>query len=199
MKTLIRWAVTLMVITMITAALPTEAEGQIYEDTLRLHILANSDTEEDQALKLEIRDRLLQKYGELLRGCKTLGEARSLGTELLPMIEEDAEEWMRELGYRYSASATISEEWYDTREYDGFSLPAGYYASLRIILGRGEGQNWWCVMYPPLCMEMATEDAPYDDGIIDYTKEELLLITSGGYRVKFKILEELSRAFAKNG
>ena len=81
-------------------------------------------------------------------------------------------------------------------------LPGEFYGqrslSLRIIIGEGAGQNWWCVMYPPLCMEMASESAPPDDGVIDYSKEEIELITAGKYQVKFKILEELSRTFAKS-
>ena len=93
----------------------------------------------------------------------------------------------------------LGEEWYETRDYDGFSLPCGYYTSLRILIGEGEGKNWWCVMYPPLCTELASESAPADDGLIDYTKEEMILISSGKYNIKFKILEDLSRVFAKNG
>ncbi len=199
MKSLVRYAFTLLIVTMVLAAMPTEAEGEIYEDTLRLHILANSDSREDQELKLAIRDRVLMKYGELLRRGESIADAKITVSELLPEIEEDAEEWIRELGYGYGVVATLSEEWYDTREYEDFTLPAGYYSSLRIIIGEGEGKNWWCVMYPPLCMEMATEAAPADDGIIDYSREELSLIKSGKYQVKFKILEELSKVFSKNG
>ena len=181
------------------SSLPTEAEGMIYEDTIRLHILANSDSEEDQSLKIRIRDRLLTKYGALLREGGSIEEAKSEITRLLPYIESDVSSWIAEEGYNYSARALIGQEWYETREYEDFTLPAGYYTSLRIIIGEGEGQNWWCVMYPPLCLEMATEAAPIDDGIVNYTEEEIRLIESGKYRVKFKILEDLSRVFAKNG
>ena len=199
MKTLIRFTITTLIATLLLAALPTDAEAEIYEDTIRLHILANSDRDEDQALKIEIRDRLLLKYGELLQKSDTKYEAEEIAKELLPNIEHDAEMWIGELGYDYEVDAEIGVEWYETREYGDFSLPCGYYTSLRVIIGRGEGQNWWCVMYPPLCTELATEDAPSDDGIIDYTKEEILLVKNGKYQVKFKILEELSRTFAKNG
>ena len=199
MKTLIRFTITTLIATLLLAALPTDAEAEIYEDTIRLHILANSDRDEDQALKIEIRDRLLLKYGELLQKSDTKYEAEEIAKELLPNIEHDAEMWIGELGYDYEVDAEIGVEWYETRDYGDFSLPCGYYTSLRVIIGRGEGQNWWCVMYPPLCTELATEDAPSDDGIIDYTKEEILLVKNGKYQVKFKILEELSRTFAKNG
>ena len=199
MKSLVNYAIVTLVVVMVLAAMPTEAEGEIYEDTLRLHILANSDSGEDQELKLKVRDRLLIKYGELLQLGESIDDAKKCVGELLPQIEGDVEEWIKELGYGYDAQATLSVEWYETREYEDFTLPAGYYSSLRIIIGEGDGKNWWCVMYPPLCMEMATETAPADDGVIDYTGEEIRLIKSGEYQIKFKILEELSRVFAKNG
>ena len=198
MNEIIKWAITLLIVTMVIGAMPTDAEGEIYEDTLRLHILANSDQSEDQKLKLEIRDRILLKYGKMLKGGESITEAKESVEQLLPEIEGDARVWIGELGYNYDVKASLSVEWYETREYEDFTLPAGYYSSLRIIIGEGKGQNWWCVMYPPLCMEMASESAPRDDGVIDYSKEEIRLITSGKYQVKFKILEELSRAFEKN-
>lgn len=198
MNEIIKWAITLLIVTMVIGVMPTDAEGEIYDDTLRLHILANSDQSEDQNLKLEIRDRILLKYGKMLKGGESITEAKESVEQLLPEIEEDARVWIGELGYNYDIKASLSVEWYETREYEDFTLPAGYYSSLRIIIGEGKGQNWWCVMYPPLCMEMASESAPRDDGVIDYSKEEIRLITSGKYQVKFKILEELSRAFEKN-
>lgn len=198
MNEIIKWAITLLIVTMVIGAMPTDAEGEIYDDTLRLHILANSDQSEDQKLKLEIRDRILLKYGKMLKGGESITEAKESVEQLLPEIEGDARVWIGELGYNYDVKASLSVEWYETREYEDFTLPAGYYSSLRIIIGEGKGQNWWCVMYPPLCMEMASESAPRDDGVIDYSKEEIRLITSGKYQVKFKILEELSRAFEKN-
>jgi stage II sporulation protein R len=198
MNEIIKWAMTVLIVTMVIGAMPTDAEGEIYDDTLRLHILANSDQSEDQKLKLEIRDRILLKYGKMLKGGESITEAKESVEQLLPEIEGDARVWIGELGYNYDVKASLSVEWYETREYEDFTLPAGYYSSLRIIIGEGKGQNWWCVMYPPLCMEMASESAPRDDGVIDYSKEEIRLITSGKYQVKFKILEELSRAFEKN-
>ena len=198
MNEIIKWAMTVLIVTMVIGVMPTDAEGEIYDDTLRLHILANSDQSEDQKLKLEIRDRILLKYGKMLNGGESITEAKESVEQLLPEIEGDARVWIGELGYNYDVKASLSVEWYETREYEDFTLPAGYYSSLRIIIGEGKGQNWWCVMYPPLCMEMASESAPRDDGVIDYSKEEIRLITSGKYQVKFKILEELSRAFEKN-
>ena len=199
MKSIPQFAVTLLIATMMLAAFPTDAEAEIYEDTIRLHILAESDSREDQELKIKVRDALLEEYGELLGGEKDFNGARERVFELLGEMKTTAAEVIKKSGYDYPVNATLTVEWYDTREYEGFTLPAGYYTSLRVIIGSGSGQNWWCVMYPPLCLEMACEDAPADDALIDYTKEEIRLIQSGKYNVKFKILEGLSRAFAKNG
>ena len=185
----------LLFASLIMAAMPTEAEAAIYEDTIRLHILAASDSEEDQALKLEIRDELLKKYGKDLSHSGNVEEAKEKITSLLPEIEDFIKKEIEKRGFGYSVTALIGEEWYDTREYEGFTLPKGNYTSLRIIIDKGEGKNWWCVMFPPLCLDIATENAPSDDGIIDYTKEEVNLISNEKYKVKFKVLELLSDAF----
>ncbi|MBQ8322229.1 MAG: stage II sporulation protein R [Clostridia bacterium] len=191
-------ALAILFSTLVIALMPTEAEAEIYEDTLRLHILANSDSEEDQELKLKVRDRLLTEYGEMLKG-ESIGESVGIIDEQLSEIEEDVEEWIREYGYSYDASVTLSREWYDTREYEDFTLPKGEYTSLRVIIGDGEGKNWWCVMFPPLCLDIASERAPADDGISSYTDEEIRLISGKKYNIKFKILELISDTFAKNG
>lgn len=187
----------LMLAVLLAIAIPTDAEAGIYEDTLRLHILANSDSDDDQALKLEIRDRLLIKYSEELSIATDTEEAILSANMLVRDIENDAQKWIRELGYDYSVKAAVVKEWYDTRIYDGFTLPQGNYSSLQITIGNGNGKNWWCVMYPPLCMDIATESAPHDDAVLDYSKEEINLIKGGKYNVKFKLLEIISSAFTK--
>ena len=198
MKELIKNATTILLITLLFAALPTDAEGEIYEDTVRLHILANSDSDEDQQLKLEVRDYILAEYGPRLGSQGNIDQAKAEIESLLDEIRDFAKRKVAELGYSYDVRAVMDNEWYETREYEGFSLPAGYYCSLKIIIGEGNGKNWWCVMYPPLCTEIATEAAPADDGLIDYSKEEILLIKSGKYNIKFKILEDLSKLFTKS-
>ena len=198
MKKLAKISTYVLIITLLLSVLPTDAEANIYEDTIRLHILANSDSKEDQALKISVRDGLLLEYGERLRSAGSFEGAAQLAKNLLSEIESFAEELINAGGYEYNVTAILSEEWYETRDYDGFSLPCGIYTSLRILIGEGKGKNWWCVMYPPLCTELACEDAPADDGFIDYTKEELILISGSKYNLKFKILEDLSRVFSKN-
>ena len=186
---------TILFAVIIIAVVPTDAEGAVYEDTVRLHILANSDSEEDQALKIRIRDAILTEFGDGLSDIESTEEARLELTSLLPEIEEFARAKVKEEGYSYTVSATLGEEWYETREYEDFTLPRGYYTSLRVIIGEGEGKNWWCVMFPPLCLDMATEDAPRDDAVKKYSNEEFVLITKNGYNAKFKALEIISAAF----
>lgn len=186
---------TILFAVIIIAVVPTDAEGAVYEDTVRLHILANSDSDEDQALKIRIRDAILTEFSDKLSDIESTDEARLTLMALLPEIEEFAKRKIEEEGYSYGVSATLGEEWYETREYEDFTLPKGYYTSLRVIIGEGEGKNWWCVMFPPLCLDMATENAAYDDAVKKYSSEEFVLITKNGYNVKFKALEIISSAF----
>ena len=188
-----------LVLTLTVAILPTDKDAAIYDDTLRLHILANSDSEVDQAVKYEIRDRILEKYGKTLKESESFEDAEARIEGIIPEIESDVDTWLKEAGYSYTSEVTLSVEWYDTREYDDFVLPKGYYTSLRVMLGDADGQNWWCVMYPPLCLDVATEDAPFDDAVSGYSKEEYILISEKRYNVKFKMLEVFSDAFSKNG
>ena len=196
MKKLAKISTYVLIITLLLSVLPTDAEANIYEDTIRLHILANSDSKEDQALKITVRDGLLLEYGERLRSAGSFEGAAQLAEGLLSEIESFAEELINAEGYDYSVTAILSEEWYETRDYDGFSLPCGIYTSLRILIGEGKGKNWWCVMYPPLCLNAALEKAPSDDAVKKYSDSEFRLISDKGYQAKFKILELVSGIFS---
>ena len=188
-----------LALTLGIAVIPTDKDAAIYEDTLRLHILANSDSAKDQELKYVIRDKLLTKYGAALRDAESFSDAEERIESILSEIERDVDGWISESGYDYKSHVTLGVEWYDTREYEDFTLPRGYYTSLRVMLGDAEGQNWWCVMYPPMCLDVASEDAPRDDAVMGYSKEEYLLVKDNGYNIKFKLLEVFSDAFSKNG
>ena len=196
MKKLVTVCVMILCVTLIISVIPTEAEGAIYEDTVRLHILANSDSEEDQTLKLRLRDDILSEFATSLSAFESAEEAKSSLSSVLPEIENYAKEKVEEYGYSYSVNVTLTEEWYDTREYEDFTLPKGYYTSLRVIIGEGEGKNWWCVMYPPLCLDIAIEKSPADDGVKKYSDSEFKLVSGNGYRAKFKILELVSGIFS---
>lgn len=196
MNKLFFYAITLLLTTLTLALIPTEAEGKIYEDTVRLHILANSDTEEDQELKIKIRDDILGEFSERLSDFESAEEAKESIEDTIRDIESFCEERIRSYGYSYDVSVTLGKEWYETREYEDFTLPKGYYSSLKVVIGSGEGKNWWCVAYPPLCLDMALENAPSDDAVKKYSDSEFQLITRGGYTAKFKVLELVSSIFS---
>lgn len=195
MKKMLLPSLICLLVILVFAVVPTEAEGKIYDDTLRLHILALSDSDKDQEIKLIIRDRVLEKYAQDLKGADNIEDALKSTSLLLEDIKSDVDLWLSEFYDDVSSEVYLTEEWYDTREYEKFTLPKGYYRSLKIVIGDGNGKNWWCVMYPPLCLDIATEDAERDDGIVDYTKEEISLISGRRYNVKFKLLEFISDIF----
>ena len=175
----------LLICTLIIAVIPTDAEASIYEDTVRLHILANSDSKEDQALKLDLRDEVLLEYGRSLPVFDSASEAARELALKTDEIEDFCNKRLTALTDKgYKAKVSLTEEWYDTRDYADYSLPKGYYTSLKIIIGEGDGHNWWCVMFPPLCLDAATDSAAF-------TNEEELLITKK-FSVKFKIIEVIS-------
>jgi stage II sporulation protein R len=191
--------ITLLAVILIISAVPTEKEAALYTDTVRLHILANSNGESDQELKLEIRDRLLESYGSILSEYGDPEAARAQIPELLPRIEEDVDRWIIEYGASYKSEVSVGEEWYERREYGDLSIPEGYYTSLKIELGEAGGQNWWCVMYPPICLNIATEEADGDDAILGFGDQAGALISKGKYTVKFKLLEMASEAISLLG
>lgn len=182
----------LLLATLLLAALPVRGEEEIYSDVIRLHIIAASDTEEDQALKLAVRDAVLGVYGSALTSYPDRDSAAEAARELLPGIRSLAEQTLREAGCDKPVSVTLTEEEYPTRDYETFSLPAGRYLSLRVLIGEAEGHNWWCVLYPPLCLDTATEGELLSDA------EWGLLTENGGghYQVRFKLLEWLKMLFS---
>lgn len=157
---------------------------------VRLHVLANSDSEADQALKLTVRDRILEVAEPLLETASDREEARTALETALPELEQAAEETIVAAGYDYGVTARLEETEFPTREYDGFALPAGEYLALRVVIGAGEGQNWWCVVFPPLCAA-ASEDVPAVAVAAGLTEDQVSLITEEdqGYELKFKAVE----------
>ena len=199
MRKLYTVAVWILAAAVLVGFFPNREDAALYDGVLRLHVIAASDSEEDQALKLRLRDELLKKYGERLSGARDIDSAEAALRELLPELEEDCNLWVKRWGWDYKVTAELSAEWYDTRVYEDFTLPRGTYTSLIIRIGEGEGKNWWCVMFPPLCLDMATEPMPEDDLPPKYSKEESKLIAGGKYNIKFKLLELFSGAFFKKG
>ncbi len=125
---------------------------------LRLHVLANSDSEEDQALKLEVRDRILQESAGLLDGVQTKEEAETLVQQAMPQLLAAAQDEVARHGYSYPVTMELGPSFFGTRVYEDITLPAGTYQALRIKIGKAEGHNWWCVLFPSLCLPAAEEN-----------------------------------------
>ena len=194
--------VILLVTLMALSFLPVHGEREIYDTVVRLHVLANSDTEEDQALKLIVRDSVLAAAAPYLEGCSTQAEAVEALTAHLAELETAAAETIAAEGYDYPVTILLGEEDYPTRAYEACAFPAGTYVSLRVLIGEGEGQNWWCVLYPPLCLDMATETTPKDDALaVGLTSGEYGIISGNtgdrAYCVRFKTLEVLEGIFTR--
>ncbi|MBP3521699.1 MAG: stage II sporulation protein R [Oscillospiraceae bacterium] len=163
-------------------------------ELVRLHVVGASDSEEDQAVKLQVRDAVLAQAQPWLEGVTTQEEARRI-------LEEHLEE-LAQAGAQVSNGAAVTariaeDEWFPTKEYTDFALPAGRYTALKIVVGEGEGHNWWCVVFPPLCMN-AVSEVTREAG--NFTQDQVKLITgeSEGYVVRFRMLElwnQLTRAF----
>ncbi len=186
--------VILLVLLMALSFLPVHGEGEIYNTVVRLHVLANSDSEEDQALKLRVRDAVLAASAPLLDGCTNQAEAIVALEAGEPLLLAAAEAVIREAGRSDTVSITLGEEEYPTRTYESCAFPAGTYVSLRVCIGEAAGKNWWCVLFPPLCLSAATAESDPEDAFIDVglSKEQYGIITDTGktkYRVRFKILE----------
>lgn len=162
----------------------------VAEKVVRLHVLANSDSQEDQALKLRVRDKVLERATALLEASADRKEAEGLLRGDLLEIERIAAEEIAAAGYDYSVTAQLTNTDFPTREYDGFSLPAGNYLALRVVIGEGQGQNWWCVVFPPLCTAAAS-DVSASALAAGFSEEEVGLITeeNEGYILKFKAVE----------
>lgn len=173
-----------------SGGLALRAQDQLSERVVRLHVLANSDGEEDQVLKLKVRDRVLARATELLTQAGDRGEAETLLRSALPELEELAARELRANGCDYPVRAELTDTEFPTREYDGFTLPAGEYLALRVVIGQGAGRNWWCVVFPPLCTA-ASADIPTAALAAGLTEDQVRLITEEdrGYVLKFKAVE----------
>ena len=154
------------------------------KDTLRLHILANSDSPQDQALKLAVRDAILEEYGNLFAQQATQQEAKAVAQAHLSDMEQTAARVLAEAGCPQPVHAHVVNMMFHTKEYDGFTLPAGRYDAVRIELGQAAGHNWFCVLFPPLCVPAA---ADADDGPA-YPQDEQAAVHTP-YKVKFAALE----------
>ena len=162
------------------------------ENILRLHVVADSDSPEDQGIKLKVRDAVLDSISEDLRNVRDMDQASAYIRENLPKIEAAANDCLEALGCSDTAVATLKEEVFDTRVYDTFSLPAGVYEALRITIGEGQGHNWWCVAFPTLCVP-ATAEGFEDTAVAAGFSKTLTGTLEGEYELRFYLLDLLGR------
>ncbi len=190
----------LLVLSLGLLLLPVHGEEDIYDNVVRLHVLANSDSEEDQALKLKVRDAILEESALWFADCRTQEEALSILLERTDDLEQIARNTLQEEGCHAPVTVLLGEEEYPRRTYDGICFPGGSYTSLRVCIGEAEGQNWWCCLFPPLCKDSSVTDEDAEDAFIQvgFTPDQYKVITESEkpiYRVRFKLLELLQDLF----
>ena len=178
-----RWEIALaasLLVAVLMCSVPIRAQNQLAEKLVRLHVLANSDSEADQQLKLAVRDAVLQ----------AADGAGEIDDTLLYKLQQTAQKTVEEEGYAYPVTVTRERTWFDTRRYETFSLPAGYYDAVRVVIGEGEGRNWWCVIYPPLCAGVCEEELADIAKEFSLSEEEISLICEeDGYIIRFKLAD----------
>ena len=162
-------------------------QEQIAGKVLRFHVLANSDTAEDQNLKLAVRDAVGSRMAELLSDVPDREACEQVVEAHLPEIAETAQAVVREAGYEYEVHAAIEETEFPSKTYGKFTFPAGKYEALRVVIGEGEGHNWWCVMFPPMCLPAAEESQELNDVL---SESQMEVVENGDkYQVKFFAVE----------
>ena len=168
----------------------------------RLHVLANSDSEEDQSLKLKVRDSLLAYMNGLCSNCSTKQEAISIANEHKADFQKIAEETIKENGYNYSVKININNFYFPTKNYGDISLPAGFYDALRVEIGEAKGKNWWCVMFPSLCfidVSSGIVDNEAKENLENNLQKESYTIISDTQKPNIKFKFKLIELFAENG
>ena len=160
--------------------------GQLPRDVVRLHVVANSNGAEDQAVKLLVRDAVLEEAARWYQGAGSMEEASSQLCTHLQSIAGAARQVLGEQGVGYSATAQMTEMYFPTRDYGDFRLPAGRYRTLRVTLGEGAGKIWWCVVFPSLCLPAATQE----EALLTLPEGERQVVEGGqGVQVKLKAVE----------
>ena len=160
---------------------------EIRSDVLRLHVIANSDTSVDQNLKLRLRDYILQEGKDIFNGSVNVENAVEKIEPVLPELEKSAKAFVTQAGFDYDVKISLSNEYFTTRTYETVTLPAGKYLALRVVIGSGEGHNWWCVMFPPMCVPAADKKDEIENV---FSEKEIKLVESKPkYEPRFKVVE----------
>ncbi|MFR6023386.1 MAG: stage II sporulation protein R [Oscillospiraceae bacterium] len=186
MKSLRKWEIALLLalcFTLLAGTWAGAASSRVSEGLVRLHVIAASDDATEQAIKLDVRDAVLSYLEPKLASAADIAGAEALIEANLEGIAAAAES----AAQGREVNVTLGEEYYPTREYDTFSLPAGRYQSLRVTLGEGAGHNWWCVVFPPLCLTAAESEAAFEE--LDGETRAIISSDGGGVQFKFRLLE----------
>lgn len=188
MKLFLKSLCVAFVLTVIFSMLPFETEcKEISNEVFRLHILANSDAESDQELKLKVRDKVLEYTESLFENSHSKEETENAVSDNLQEICNVALKEVRNNGYDYGVTAEITNMYFTTRYYDSYTLPSGMYDALRITIGSGEGHNWWCVMYPSVCISSEeNQDKAAKEAL---NENQYDIVKNEQYEYKFKIVE----------
>ncbi len=178
-----RWEIALaasLLAFFLVCGFPLQVQSKLASKLTRLHVLANSDSEDDQALKLKVRDAVLEASAGVT----------ILDADLLEQLERAAQAEVFRNGYAYPVTVTRENCYFDTRVYETFSLPAGYYDAVRVVIGEGAGKNWWCVIYPPLCAGMCEQDWETVAREAGLTQDEIgLICEEEGYVIRFQLVD----------
>ena len=167
---------------------------RLHEEVIRLHVVANSDSEADQSVKLLVRDAVMESLRGDLEKIGNVEAAKNYLQENLPKIQEIANDTLKMAGFSQNAVVTLCKEAFDTRHYDTFSLPAGVYEALRIVIGEGAGHNWWCVVFPTLCLSGAAEDFADTASAAGFPDSLTAAMTGkSSYEVRFYLLDAMGR------
>ena len=173
-------------ITLSTYKLDSECDG-IRQNVLRLHVIAASDSSYDQQIKLELRDCLLKKGREIFAISKTKKAAEAKISNGLSLIQREADRFLESKSYPYKATVSLGKSFFPTRAYDSFTLPAGTYDALKVTIGNGEGKNWWCVMFPSMCIPAAEKEHKLTEAVNKNSAE--IAENAPRYEMRFKIIE----------
>lgn len=197
-KRLLTVTFALLCLCVVLSILPIHGEAEVYENVLRLHVIANSDTEEDQALKLLVRDEILKTSEDILSGCRTRDEAKAAVLQNIDLLRSSALSAIKKVNKDYSVDIELDKEKYPTKNYESFCFPSGEYLSLKVKIGKAEGQNWWCVLFPPMCLGAASEsEAIAEVGLTDTQYAIITETDSHKYKIRFKLLEAIEKAVNK--
>lgn len=176
-------------------------QENIAKDIIRFHVIANSDDDEDQELKYQVKDTLVKSLTPYLKDAKDKDEAQDILIEKIPLIKDVAEQTIEDWGYNYSVSVTLSPSYFPMKVYGDYAFPPGYYEALQVCIGEAKGKNWWCVMFPPLCFVDETYSIVDEEG---EEKLEMLLTEEEFYalknkdtpiKIKFKLIEIIKKLF----